>query len=398
MSSLIQGSDSAGANGAAQNGATVPADAFAANGSAKLRVAIAHDYLNQFGGAERVVAEMTRIWPDAPVYTSLYRPASTLPEFNACDVRTSWLDRLPVDRRFRLLFPLYPHAIGRMNVKDADVVVASSSGWAHGMRTAPETTRVVYCHAPPRWLDPSMEYFGTALRNRTLLRHGLAPFRQWDRRAAWKADCYLVNSHNVRQRVLDVYGLESHVVHPPVDVDRFTPKPRGDRLLVVSRLLPYKRVDLVIEATKELGLPLDIVGVGPDEERLRALADDSVTFHGQLDDQGVTDLMSTCNALCFPGREDFGITAVEANAAGKPVVAFAAGGSLETQTEGVTAALFAEQTVADVVEAIQRVERLDTPPEVIAESARRFAPEQFARRLVEAVAAAREAHLQRLAE
>ncbi len=367
------------------------------DGKHSVRVAIAHDYLNQFGGAERVVAEMTRIWPEAPVYTSLYRPLSTLPEFGDCDVRTSWLDRLPVDQRFRLLFPLYPHAIGRMTVTGADVVVASSSGWAHGMRTPPETTHVVYCHAPPRWLDPSMEYFGTALRNRTLLRHGLAPFRRWDRSAARKADCYLVNSHNVRERVRKVYGIESHVVHPPVDVERFRPTPRGRRLLVVSRLLPYKRVDLVIEATKRLGLPLDIVGVGPEEERLRGIASDLVTFHGQLDDDGVTELMSSCSALCFPGREDFGITAVEANAAGKPVVAFAAGGALETQEDGLTGALFAEQTVDDVVDAIGRVERLDTAPEVIAWSAQRFAPDVFARRMVEAVTTAREAHLQRLA-
>jgi len=352
-------------------------------------VAIVHDYLNQPGGAERCVLEMARIWPEAPVYTSLYRPDSTFPEFKQVDVRTSPLNRLPVDKRFRVLLPLYPAAFRAFGRLDQALVVSSSSGWAHGVRTHPETLHVVYCYAPARWLWSSSPYVA-----RDATRRALAPMtrslRAWDQAAARRPDAYIAIAENVRKRIRAVYGRDADVVYPPVDTARFQPRPRGDRLLVVSRLLSYKRVDLAVEAATRRGLPLDVVGTGPALNKLQALAGPTVTFHGRLDDASITELLHTCSAVIFPGTEDFGIVPVEANAAGKPVVAFAAGGALETLEDGVTAVLFREPTADALVEALDRLQALETPPEVLARSAARFSAEAFETNLRAAIERARD--------
>ena len=345
-------------------------------------VALVHDYLNQRGGAERVVLAMTDIWPDAPIYTSLYRPESTFTEFRRRHVRTSWLQKLPVDASFRALLPLYPAAMRDLGPVDADVVISSSSGWAHAVRTAPGSTHIVYCHSPARWLYRGQEYF----QRRSPHELALSPLRRWDRRAAHRPDRYIANAHNVADRIRSVYGLDAAVVHPPVDTDRFTPRPRGDRLLVVSRLLGYKRIDLVVQAAREMGIGLDVVGAGPELERLRALAGPHTTFHGEVDDDAVVELMEQCYAFCFPGHEDFGIAPVEANAAGKPVVAFAAGGALESMRAGVTASFFRRQSVDSLVEAIRNIEFMDASPETIADHAERFSRDAFGRNLRRVVA------------
>jgi glycosyltransferase involved in cell wall biosynthesis len=348
-------------------------------------VAIVHDYLNQPGGAERVVLELARIWPQAPVYTSLYRPASTFPEFRELDIRRSPLDRIPVDRRFRALAPLYPAAFRSFGTLDADLVISSSSGWAHGIRTAPGSTHVVYCHAPARWLYEGGDYLPSGLA-RAALAPLTAALRRWDRGAARRADLYLANSENVRRRIRAAYGIEAEVVHPPVETDRFRPSPRGARLLVVSRLLPYKRVDIVVQAATRIGVPLDIVGTGPELGRLRALGGPSVKFHGRADDREIVEMMESCRAVVVPGAEDFGIVAVEAQAAGKPVVAFAAGGALETVEDGLTGVLFGELGVEAVIDALRQVDALATSPEEIAAHAERFSREAFRERLLGAIA------------
>lgn len=350
-------------------------------------MAIAHDYLTQRGGAERVVLEMGRMWPQAPIYTSLYRPDSTFPDFPSRDVRTSYLDRLPVRAGFRNLLPLYPSAFRALGTLDHDLVVSSSSGWAHGVRTGPRTVHVVYCHTPARWLY-GYAYLGVGSLRQRLVRPLLGPLRRWDVAAARRADLYVANSENVRRRIAAVYGLEADVVHPPVDVDRFTPRPRGERLLVVSRLLPYKGVDLAVRAANRARLPLDVIGSGPSYEELRALAGPTVRFDRGLSDEAITELMESCRALLLPGEEDFGITPVEALAAGKPVVALGAGGALETLEEGVSAAFFAERTPEALLDALARVEAMDTGPDDLAARARRFSPEAFRSGLEAAVARA----------
>lgn len=342
-------------------------------------VAVVHDYLNQCGGAERVALELAQLWPRPSVYTSLYRPDSTYPEFRALKVQASWLQHLPVDGAFRALAPLYPLAFGSFGTLRDEVVISSSSGWAHGVATAPESLHVVYCHTPARWLYRRQEYLGSRFASR-LLAPAERALRRWDIAAARRADLYVVNSEHVRQRVRAIYGRDAWVINPPVDVERFTPRPRGERLLVVSRLLPYKRVDLIVRAATRAGLGLDVVGVGPCLRRLREIAGPTVTFHGRVDDRTLKELLEGCRALCVAATEDFGIAPVEAGAAGKPVVAYADGGALETLQDGVNAALFHELSEDALLDAIARADELDTPPPQIAAAARRFSAEAFRER------------------
>jgi glycosyltransferase involved in cell wall biosynthesis len=343
-------------------------------------VAIVHDYLNQRGGAERVVLEMAALWPEAPIYTSLYRPDSTFPEFHDHRVRVSPLDRLPVDEGFRNLFPLYPAAFRAFGTLRHDVVISSSSGWAHSVRTRDDTLHAVYCHTPARWLY-APEHLGVSAR-RQALRLVARPMRRWDRAAARRADLYIANSTQTRERIRRQYGVDASIVYPPVDVDRFRPTERGERLLVVSRLLPYKRIDLVVAAATRAGIGLDVVGTGPALDDLRSQAGPTVTFHGRLADEDVTSLMESCRAFCLPGTEDFGITPVEANAAGKPVVAFGAGGALETVEEGRTGSFFASADPEQLLEANHRSDLIETPPAQIATAARRFSCAAFRLRLL----------------
>jgi glycosyltransferase involved in cell wall biosynthesis len=352
-----------------------------------VRVALAHDYLNQRGGAERVALELTCLFPGAPMYASLYRARSTFPEFSLVDVRTSWLDRLPVDAGFRSLLPLYPAAFASLGPVKADVLVASSSGWAHGLRVASPGRMVVYCHNPARWLYGE-EYLGASALSQRLIAPMRSWLRRWDQSSASRADVYVANSAATAARVRAIYGIEAEVVYPPVDVDRFVPTPRGERLLMVSRLLPYKRVDVVVDAATRAGLGLDVVGVGPALSSLRARGGSSVRFHGSVDDSAVTELMQSCRAFCLPGVEDFGITPVEAMAAGKPVIAFGAGGALETVQEGVSGVFFDEHSPPAFLRALRACDELATPPGAIAARANRFSPSAFRARMLDAVESA----------
>lgn len=315
------------------------------------------------------------MWPHAPIYTSLYRPSSTFPDFQAKDVRTSPVDRLPIDRGFRNLFPLYPAAFRSFGTLTQDVVISSSSGWAHSVRTSLDSFHVVYCYTPARWLYGA-DHLGASRRNQ-VLKPAIGLMRRWDRAAACRADLYIAISNGVRDRIKQRYGLDAPVVYPPVDVDRFRPSERGERLLVVSRLLPYKRVDLVVDAATRAGIGLDVVGTGPSLEDLRQRAGSTVKFHGRLQDADVTELMEGCRAFCLPASEDFGITPVEANAAGKPVVAFGGGGALETIEDGKTGVFFRRYEVGDLLQALRRCDGLDTSAVVIAASAQRFSRDVF---------------------
>jgi glycosyltransferase involved in cell wall biosynthesis len=362
--------------------------AHASTGEITGSVALAHDYLNQRGGGERVALELAQMFPAAPIFTSLYRADSTFPEFASHRIVTSFLDRVPVDRGFRALLPAYPLAMRSLGPIDADVVIASSSAWAHGIPTTERAFHVVYCHNPARWLYGA-EYLGEGSASYRLARPAFAGLRRWDQRAARRADLYIANSENTRRRIQRIYGRDSVVVPPPVDTERFTPSPRGERLLVVSRLLPYKRVDLAVTAATRLGLPLDVVGEGPIFEELRASAGPTVAFHGKLEDGEVTRLMQECSAVCLCGDEDFGMVPVEAQAAGKPVIAFAAGGALETIVDGQTGAYFAEPTVESFIDAMQRCLALETASQSIAAHARQFSRQAFREKIEATVQAGR---------
>jgi glycosyltransferase involved in cell wall biosynthesis len=339
-------------------------------------VAITHDYLTQRGGGERVVLELLKLWPEAQVATLAYDAASTFPEFASHQVRESLLGPLRGHPAMRALAPLYPLAFRAFGRFDQDLVISSSSGWAHQVATSSPSRHVIYMHTPARWVYAPRRYFGGGWKL-ALAVPLTGALRRLDRAAARRADLFLCNSRNVQERVARIYGVDAQVVFPPVDTARFTPKPRGERLLVLSRLFPYKWVELVVDAANRTGIGLDVVGAGPALAELRELAGPTVTFHGRLDDRAVTELVEGCRALVLPGTEEFGIVAVEANAAGKPVIAFAAGGALETQRDGVTAALFHEHTSEALLAAIARADALETSPEELAERAERFSRPAF---------------------
>jgi glycosyltransferase involved in cell wall biosynthesis len=308
------------------------------------RVAIVHDYLTQRGGAERVVLSLARGFPDAAIHTSLFDPHGTFAEFSGLDVRTGPLDRSKRLRDdHRLALPLLAPAFSRQRV-DADVVVCSTSGWAHGVTTGGR--KLVYCHAPARWLYQSDRYLGARGPAARLALGGLSPFlRRWDRRAAASADRYLANSSATRQLVADVYGIEAEFVPPPYALGPGEEVPVDGLddgfLLCVCRLLPYKNVGAVAEAFASLPeLRLAVVGDGPDRDRLAQSAPANVRYLGELHDAQLRWLYSRCRGLVTAAYEDFGLTPLEAAAFGRPTAALRFGGFLDTIVPGETGVLF----------------------------------------------------------
>lgn len=319
--------------------------------SARPRVAIAHDYLTQRGGAERVVLTLMKAFPEAPVHTTLYDPEGTYPEFAGADIHTSPLNRIgPLRRDHRLALPLLAPAASRMRI-DADVVVASSSGWAHGFDTGEGTRTVVYCHNPARWLYQTEEYLGGQAWRSPLGPPLLAlrpALRRWDRRQARDVDVYLANSRVVQQRIATTYGRRAELLPPPHGMDASAPREPVPELadwepgyaLVVSRLLPYKNVDAVIEAVRGTRRRLVVVGRGPEEARLRATMPDNVRLLGGLSDARLRGVYAGAGLLVAASHEDFGLAPLEAAAFGVPAVALRGGGFLETVLEGSTGIFF----------------------------------------------------------
>jgi glycosyltransferase involved in cell wall biosynthesis len=326
-----------------------------------VRVAIAHDYLTQMGGAERVVLAFCRAFPDAPVYTSLYEPARTYPEFGARDVRTSWLDRARVLReRHRLALPLLPLAFSTLRV-DADVVVCSSSGWAHGIRT--RGRKIVYCHSPAKWLYRRHDYLGhrPSVAARVGLRM-LDPYlRAFDRRAAASAETYLANSTFVRDQIRSAYGINAEVLHPPSSLDpdgavEPVPDTEPGFLLTIARLLPYKHVAEIVEAFRLLpGERLVVVGEGPGRAGLEASLPSNVRVLGEASDAHLRWLYASCAGLVTSSREDFGLTPVEAAVFGKPTVALRFGGHLDTVVPEVTGVLFGRPEPGEIAEGVEQL-------------------------------------------
>lgn len=353
---------------------------------------LGHDYLIQMGGAERVVASMARKWSCSRIYTSAVKWDTLLPEFHAADIRTTWMQRLPgIQRHFKKFFAFYPGAFWSFGVIDAPVAWVSASSFAKCLRFSRDTTSILYCHNPTRFLWQADEYVGYEVRNKPLshlVRLASPLLRLMDRRAAQRYDVIVANSENVRRRIASSYQLEAEVVHPPVEVDRFEVSRQDDGFyLVVSRLVAYKSIHRAIEACAALGRRLVIVGKGPDQARLEAMAGPNVEFRGHVPDAEVRRLMETCTALIFPGQEDFGIAPVEAQACGKPVLAFKGGGALETVIEGETGRFFdeIETTLAD---AILASEATVWNPERIRENAEQFSEENFHRQMGEVISRA----------
>ena len=346
-----------------------------------MKTALVHDYLAQAGGAERVAAAFHTMFPLAPLYTSVYDGKATLPVFENVDVRTSFLQKWPFSlRRFhKLALPYYPAAFERFDFTGYDLVLSSSSSFAKGIVTPPETCHICYCHTPSRFIWRQQEYLYQSPFSRLvmgLINPIINNLRSWDVEGAQRVDYFVANSYNVARRIRKFYRRDvAAVIYPPVETRKFTPvgaSEVGNHFLVVSRLLNYKRVDLAVAACNRLGLPLRIVGIGPDLPALKRIAGPTIQFLGRLSDQEVAQELARCKALIFPGEEDFGLTPVECMASGRPVVAYGAGGALETVVEGETGLFFREQTVDSLVKALKAMEALSFSTEVLRNHALSF--------------------------
>ncbi|MEJ2747276.1 MAG: glycosyltransferase [Anaerolineae bacterium] len=342
-----------------------------------MKIALVHDWLNQIGGAEDVLETLVELYPAAPIYTSLYWREKMPEHWREWDIRTSFIDRLPfAQKRQQIYFPLYPFAFERFDFRDYDLIISNKSGFDHGIITGPETMHICYCLTPTRYVWRYQQYAEQEQLG-WLTRRVLPPFltflRQWDRLAADRVDHFIAISQEVRRRIAKIYRRDSTIIYPPVDTRRFQPSNRvEDYYLMVGRLVPYRRLDLLIEAFNKMGKPLYIAGNGRDRPRLEAMANSNIKFLGYVPDEDLPDLMARCRAFIFPGEEDFGIAPLQANAAGRPVIAYAGGGALDTVLPGETGCLFAEQSVPAIIEAVEQFE-----PGAMDASCMRHHAEQF---------------------
>ncbi len=356
-----------------------------------MKVAIVHDYLNQMGGAERVVELLHRMFPEAPIYTTIVDRQRLWPELKGADIRATWMQRIPgVLKRAKAFFWLYPFAVRSMDLRGYDLVISSSSAYAKGVRVRGNTVHICYCHNPMRFAwDYSAYVEGSEVPAwlRVPARWLMLPLRLWDKRNSARVHRLIANSSVVQERIRRCYGLSSQRIFPPVNVRRFPVplSPEGDYFLVVSRLVSYKRIELAVEACAKTGNKLVVIGDGPDRKRLESKAGPSVQFLGRLPDREVVHYMQHCKALLFPGAEDFGITPLEANACGRPVVAFRAGGALDTVAPGVNGVFFEPQTADALAAALRKAGQIRWDAARIRRHAEQFGEEAFSRAMARAI-------------
>jgi len=354
------------------------------SGGSETRVALVHDYLNQYGGAERVLEELHALFPQAPVYTSMYWPEKMSATIRSLDVRTSFMQRLPlVTRNHQPFLLLYPLAFESFDLSSYDVVISNSSAFCKGVVTPPGTLHICYCLTPMRWVwnyhaYVERERLGTAAR--LVLPAAISQLRAWDVATAQNVDRFLAISRTVAARIRKYYRRDATVIYPPVNCDAFTLEPGRveDYYLYVGRLIPYKRIDLAVDAFSRLGIKLKIVASGGrDLAALKARAGRNVEFVGRVSDAELKELYAHCRGLVFPGEEDFGIAPLEANASGRPVIAFAGGGALDTVKDGQTGVLFERQEVECLIAAVRRAEDTAWAPDALRAHARGFDRQVF---------------------
>lgn len=352
------------------------------------RMALVHDYFIQMGGAERVAEAMHMIFPHAPVYTTVALKHRLPPALRGAAIHTTFMQHIPaIENRFRQYFMLYPWAVESLDLNAYDLILSSSSGYGKGVRRRPNAVHVCYCHTPMRWVWRYDDYaaredFGAL--SRLVLPPMLSGLKWWDRRAAQQPDFYIANSSVVAERIGEIYQRDAIVIPPPIDVERFQPSDsQDDYYLVLSRLVPYKRIDLAIEACLKLGRRLVIIGDGPDRKRLESIGGKGIEFLGRAPDEVVNSYASRCRALVFPGEEDFGMTPLEINAAGRPVIAYRAGGATETVIDGATGVFFDRPEAGAVADAITHFESLNWDPQVLRAHAESFSYPVFYRRLLQ---------------
>lgn len=352
-----------------------------------MRVALVHDYLTELGGAERVLEALCQMFPHAPIYTLLYDEELTKGRFCGRKIYTSFLQKFPLARtRHRAYAWLMPIAVEQFDLGRYDLVISDSASYAKGIVTKPSTLHVSYCHTPIRYAWDDSHRYVKEFRSPRFLRPFIPLFlnylRLWDKEAALRPDAFVANSHFVRERIRKYYGVEAEVIYPPVDTVFFGAhrERRGDYFLAVGRLLAYKRFDLAIQAFNAMRLPLKIAGEGPEYDRLRAMAGPSVEFLGRVSDEALRTAYGGARALIFAQEEDFGITAVEAMAAGTPVIAYRGGGALETVQDGVSGVFFDEEHPDAIRNAVGQFLQTDFDASAIQAGARDFDTEVFKRR------------------
>ncbi|MCB0173137.1 MAG: glycosyltransferase [Anaerolineae bacterium] len=374
-----------------------------------MKIAIAHDWLNQMGGAENVLEQMVDLYPGAPVFTTIYGPDLMPDTYRRWAIKPTWLNRAPgVHRHHQPYLPLYPPAVSSMDFSGYDVILSNKSGFIHGLRHTARQLHICYCLAPTRYV---WDYEGYAQREGFGRWLGMAispaikKLQAWDFRAAQPTsnghtkppttervqgvDHFIAISKDIQTRIKKYYGRDSVIIYPPVDTGRFRPvkgEPQSDYYLIVSRLIPYKRIDLAVQALSRLNRRLIIVGDGRDRAQLEQLAGPTVEFKGRLPWDDVVELMANCRAFLFPGFEDFGIAPVEAQAAGRPVIAFARGGALDTVIEHETGLFFHEQTVECLMATIEQFETMAFDPASARANAERFSNERFKQQLSQFIA------------
>lgn len=352
-------------------------------------IALIHEWLTNVAGSERVMLAIKEIYKDAPIFTSVFDSKKAAP-FKKFDIRTSFLQKIPfIKSKRELLIPFTPFAFEQFDLSKYNLVISNTSMAAKGVITKPDCIHISYCNTPPRYLwEPNLDPRANQGRLSFLRKNVIHKMRLWDRVAADRVDYFLANSKYIANRIKKYYKRDSIVVYPPVDVDRFyvaDEKDVKDYYLFASRLINYKKCDLVIAAFNDLGLPLKIIGTGPDEIALKKRAKKNIEFLGFLSDESMKKYYAEAKAFIFPAEEDFGIVPVEAMAAGRPVIAFKNGGAAETVVEGVTGTFFSEQTPQCLIDAVKGLDPKKYDPAKIRRHAEKFSKERFKKEFKETV-------------
>lgn len=348
-----------------------------------MKVAIVHDYLNQSGGAERVLESFMDLFPDAPIYTIISDLSKMSKKIQTANVRNSFIQTIPFSKKhYKKMISLFPLAIEQFDLREYDLILSSSSAFAKGVITHPNQIHICYCYTPMRYVwDLYHQYIKEDVSNpifRFLLPPILHRIRMWDQLTAQRVQHFIADSKNVANRITTYYGKDSTVIYPPVSFDNFKISEKiEDYFLIVSRLIPYKRIDTAIDAFNRLNWPLIIIGDGYDRKRLEGLAGPSVRFLGHQPDEVINDYYSKCQAFILAGEEDFGITPLEAQASGRPVIAFRKGGALETIIEFETGLFFAEQHAQSLIDILLQFKNYNFDPQRIREHAFTFSKERF---------------------
>lgn len=328
-----------------------------------LNLALVHDYLNQRGGAERVVEIFAQIFSGSPIYTSFYIEADTFPAFKEMKIITSFMQKFPgVRKNYKKYLMFYPRAFESFDLSGFDVVLSSSSAFAKGVRVGGQTLHICYCHTPARFIWMFEDYIrreNLGWLTIEILRKLIKKLKKWDLENSARVNYFIANSKLVAERIKKFYGRDSTVIYPPIDISKFkVSEGKGDYFLIVSRLVTPKRIEVAVEAFNRLKLPLKIAGYGPDLPNLQKQASAHIEFLGVVSDNKLGDLYASCRALVFPGLEDFGLVPLEAQACGRPVLAYGVGGALETVKEGETGLFFKEQTADSLIEVLEKFDNI----------------------------------------